>query len=653
MVRVGYEIAGSRRRRHSTAHGRLPVLALLLALSPHQPAFARDAAALLARPTEVAPLKAFDVLERHCARCHQSGKLERPRPAAELGNIMRLDEIARDAHLVRPGNPDASRLYTMMIGRRMPYDIFHEAAAREPPGADDIDIMRTWIATLPPGPKPCGGRAFLSADAQRIAMARDIEAQPADRRAHVRYLSLAPLWNACRDEAYLDAARQAAHWLVAGLAREDSTVRLTAIDTPRVLLRVDLAALQLPALVWDQLAQLSPYADRPEGSSAAPDASPPPPLPTPAETGIGSAAWISSRPVRLDWLAFLLAGETSKRLDAASNLSAETRAFVKSLTAGPVGLEAMRAGDSDARRRRLAQAGLTALPAFDQIDMTDLLARDYERDLGPSRIAAELDTEATALPALLERAGGDARLLALHVAQGGIPRRTFETLYRAVAAALTSRPTAAPPERTASPVRPHETVGLSTLGRPQPAAGQLFDLEMTPDKTHYVRDEAASFIVRSHVDCHLTLVSVSPSGHAVVLLPNDWDRNTFLPAGKEQSFPREDSPFRLRLDVAGWETIVAGCNPVSPVFDGIQHDFNLEKFTTLGDYGRFLIRAADGIPMTSPATPLGERGAAPKRPERPPPGRSAHNGRSADGRLDQNKPDPAARTAIRFEVRQP
>ena len=173
---------------------------------------------------------------------------------------------------------------------------------------------------------------------------------------------------------------------------------------------------------------------------------------------------------------------------------------------------------------------------------------------------------------------------------------------------------------------------------------------MIAEKPSYRRDETASLVVRSESDCHLTLVSVSPTGRAVVLLPNDWDRSTFLPAGKEQRFPRDDSPFRLRLDAPGWETIVAGCNPSAPRFDGILHDFNLEKFTSLGDYRNFLLRMSEGIPMLTPPTPDGERKAAPKslgaRLDK-------RQSRTAKAELEGAKPDPTARTAIRFEVRAP
>ena len=170
------------------------------------------------RPTDPETLKAYDVLERHCARCHQSGALKRPKPAADLANLLRLDEVAHDPHLVRPGNPDASRIYTLMLGRRMPYDVHQEGANREPPSPEDIDTLRAWIAGLPPQqPGLCAKRQPVSADAQHIAIARDRAALSGESAVRARYLSLTNLWNECASTAYLDAARRAA---VAAEARE-------------------------------------------------------------------------------------------------------------------------------------------------------------------------------------------------------------------------------------------------------------------------------------------------------------------------------------------------------------------------------------------------------------------------------------------------
>lgn len=573
------------------------------------------------RPADVEALKAYDVLDRHCARCHQAGRLEqRAKPAAEIGNILRVDEMARDAHFVRPGLADASRLYTLMLGRRMPYDVYHEGANREPPNADDIDVVRSWIGGLQPKVRSCPGRAPVSNDALQIAIARDVERMPPAHRLRVRYLSLTSLWSACAPDDFLASARSAAHVLLSGLSRGMRPVHALPIDAAKTILRVDLSDLKWDVADWDRLAGLSPYV---QPSAFATTARGP---------SVSSAVLAASQPIRLDWLAFILSEETRKRVQQTPALSAGVTAMMEKVWSGPDGLSQLRGADPAAFRAALAAVGLDPAPLYDQSEMIDLLARRYTRDLGPQEAAAEIGMDLAALHERLEAGPAESQHLLLRLIQGGISRPAFEAAFASTVAYLLAQDFAAQ----------RDILGLGTLGRPPARAVLPFDIEMVAAKPRYVRDETVRLIVRSEADCHLTLVSIAPSGRAVVLLPNDWDRSTFLPAGKEQSFPRDDSPFRLRLDTAGTETIVAGCNPSGTVFDGIVHDFNLEKFTSLGDYRRFLMRVSEGIPMSAPPTPQGERRATQRRPPR-----------SGRGDSELDKPDPASRTAIRIDVREP
>ncbi len=49
----------------------------------------------IALPADPVSRAAFDVLDKHCARCHQDGKLTaRERPSKNFGNVLKLDEIA-------------------------------------------------------------------------------------------------------------------------------------------------------------------------------------------------------------------------------------------------------------------------------------------------------------------------------------------------------------------------------------------------------------------------------------------------------------------------------------------------------------------------------------------------------------------------------
>ena len=101
-------------------------------------------------PSGPVPAAAYAVLERHCARCHQSGRSQHPPPATTFANILVLDEIAGNPALVRPGVPDASPLYTVMVRRAMPPDVVPgEKGAAAGPSAEEVQAVRDWIAGLP------------------------------------------------------------------------------------------------------------------------------------------------------------------------------------------------------------------------------------------------------------------------------------------------------------------------------------------------------------------------------------------------------------------------------------------------------------------------------------------------------------------------
>lgn len=96
-------------------------------------------------PSDPLAAKAFAVLEKHCARCHQDGRLTRATAAANFRNVLRLDQLVRDPRYVRPGNPDGSRLWAHMMRRLMPYDVFQQHSGGEAPTPEEILAVRDWI----------------------------------------------------------------------------------------------------------------------------------------------------------------------------------------------------------------------------------------------------------------------------------------------------------------------------------------------------------------------------------------------------------------------------------------------------------------------------------------------------------------------------
>src|SRR5262249_53354385 len=105
------------------------------------------------QPAEPKAAKAYAVLETHCARCHQQGKLAAPAASTGFLDVLALDAVARDPSLVRPGVPDASPLYTTLLRRAMPPDGWRDdAAAGSRPTFEEMEAVRDWIESLPPQP---------------------------------------------------------------------------------------------------------------------------------------------------------------------------------------------------------------------------------------------------------------------------------------------------------------------------------------------------------------------------------------------------------------------------------------------------------------------------------------------------------------------
>ena len=119
-----------------------------------------------APPANPTAAKAFGVLEKHCARCHQQGRLERPQPAGKFGNVLHLGELAQEGRLVMPGNADASRLWTHMMRKLMPYDVYQEHNGGTGPDAEEILAVRDWIEREIP-PHVRRGLGFARAKARK------------------------------------------------------------------------------------------------------------------------------------------------------------------------------------------------------------------------------------------------------------------------------------------------------------------------------------------------------------------------------------------------------------------------------------------------------------------------------------------------------
>lgn len=255
------------------------------------PASTTVATGTIVPPSDPVAKAAFDVLDAHCARCHQQGKLvDRERPAKNFGNVLQLDELAVNPHYVLPGNPLGSKLFRQIVDKEMPYDIYYEGSSHAPPSEADLKALENWVSAL--GTRAvasCEAHKFITPDDMVSFMASDLGKQRPQRRATTRYLTLTHLTNICVDPAAMKVYQQAAVKFLNSLSRSSDVVKLETIDPEGSILRFNLLDLGWKPADWDNVIAVYPYNAVPDSESSRTLAS-------------GAATPIPY--VRADWFAF-------------------------------------------------------------------------------------------------------------------------------------------------------------------------------------------------------------------------------------------------------------------------------------------------------------------------------------------------------------
>ncbi len=169
--------------------------------------------------------------------------------------------MAADQSLVEPGNPDASRLYTHMLRRLMPFDVHQEGATGEEPTSDELAAVRAWITGLPQPQRSCSGRQPVTKDQITSALSNAVASAGFNgSMATTRFVSLAHLYNACASDEAMYAWRRALVVLFNSLSWRSNPVTVEAVDEARTLFKVDIAALGWVAAHWDRIVQSAPNA---------------------------------------------------------------------------------------------------------------------------------------------------------------------------------------------------------------------------------------------------------------------------------------------------------------------------------------------------------------------------------------------------------
>jgi mono/diheme cytochrome c family protein len=242
-------------------------------------------------PTDPVAKAAFDVLDKHCARCHQDGRLgARTKPAKNFGNVLKLEELAANPHYITPGNPFGSRVMKQIVDKEMPYDVIYEGSGGPDMTQADVKALETWIQGL--GAKSagaCEGRKFVSHRDEITYIAADLDKLSKTRAYSTRYLTLMHLKNACMDDNAMKVYRQGAVKVINSLSRSSDVIKLEAIDPDQTILRINLDDLGWEQSDWDKVLAVYPY-----------DTQPDMPLTAVLENSTGTRLPY----VRADWFAF-------------------------------------------------------------------------------------------------------------------------------------------------------------------------------------------------------------------------------------------------------------------------------------------------------------------------------------------------------------
>jgi hypothetical protein len=480
-------------------------------------------------PDDALNQRAQEILAIHCPPCREAGALgastTEPRP-------LDLVAIARDPNLVRPGNPDGSPVYTQMM-RRLALPGTQPATSPHP-GLEALVTLRAWIESLPTsaGTCPIAGNLTRQHIEPLLAKQAALMGKPI---SSLRVLTLAHLDAECLPAEQLVGWREAIGLFMAALSGSSAPVPVLSLDEKSHHLAIDIQALRWDNDHWRVL------------------------------TGAGARASRSNEPliVRADWLiVHVLRGDLGAHFNQASpptksrafydpEITDEDRAIVQAMLAG--------ASPPETLARHVANILQ--------------LARAHLAPLNLPRVAAELGVERTVFESEMRASAGGAKSLLLRLAHGTVSRADIEDNWL-----LLGRIGGAPP-----PTRTSVPVQFDAI-RPSITPQTPIELTLYPDRARYTAGDPVQFTVRSNVNCRLTVISIDASGHGTVIFPNDFAPRDALGAHLNLLLPAADAGYRFRAKEKGRERVVALCTRAPGIIEGIEHDFERQRFQELGPY---------------------------------------------------------------------
>lgn len=243
--------------------------------------------------------------------------------------------------------------------------------------------------------------------------------------------------------------------------------------------------------------------------------------------------------------------------------------------------------EEGARNQAMRTAGLDpAMVSETGLEPIRALSERFSRQ--PLRLAgaaAELGLTSELLEQNMLKGGKDAFHTVRVLTQQSMQRGRFQARFKVIAEVATDM-TALRSEKVGRFIGLGSTLPRSNLRRRGTGS---FELSLVSGKSTYDRGELLQLSVRAQLSCNLTLISVDADGSGVVLFPNRYSQETYVPAGKIMAVPPASAPYKLRLNEPGEEKILSFCNADSR-WAGIKHKFGKAPFTKIDDVAEYLDR---------------------------------------------------------------
>lgn len=197
------------------------------------------------------------------------------------------------------------------------------------------------------------------------------------------------------------------------------------------------------------------------------------------------------------------------------------------------------------------------------------LARSWTKDVDLVRAAAERGVTARALADRLSEIDGDDIHAVRKLMQGALSRADWDALSRVLDGDTPDTP---PAKRTIPDTE--------------------IEIILWTDKPRYWPRDLVTINASVSKACHLTLINVDRDGKAVVLFPNDIEQDNLVAPAVTIRVPGTDASYQFRFDRSGEEQIVAICQRTSRHPDGIDYDYEKQRFEILGDWRTYLRTAS-------------------------------------------------------------